>query len=451
MKTLFLIVPFTFTFALLIGQDPIKDPVRDLPTPSGTPEYTCAMHEEIDDEAERLAREKWRPIGMDLKNRRTTALTIINVTAIKLNKNSFTGGGCDPFLSQVPSDAEIMLDMSRVNDWFADIGFNVRLNLGEEDIIEVCNTDLYDLDYCSSCSTNWWTLYNAYGVDGHLNICYTSSGSSATFPWNNSGKPDNMFCHKNTDAGWGWTVAHEIGHWFGLLHTWQGGHSEFAETVTRDPSDPCYNCETRGDLLCDTPADYGTGWCDGNNDSVNDFNPDDCECMDTGDIDDCSDADGNTFGMYTDTCGSVITPDLFNIMAYGCRPCASYWTAGQVDRMWTYLPARLAQSSITHGSCYGSIDVLTPTVITYGSRVESSGYINSNQTIQTTQYTLYDAASSVDLTEGFSAEPFSGANVNVKIENQGCYNTYISTANQDTVIHNVQSDDTETSSRRSND
>ena len=447
MKYLILMALLTSSITVLPGQNQIKDATADQSTVQGSPEYTCSMFEDIDDEAEARAYQKWRPIGMEMKNRRTTVITKINVTAIKLNKKDIFGG-CDLLLSEVPSDAEILLDISRTNNWFAAIGFNVELLLDEDDVLEVCDTDLYDLDY--SLSSSWWTLYDSVGVDGHLNICYTSSGSSATFPWSSGGRPDNMFVHKNTDAGWGWTVAHEIGHWFGLIHTWEDGHQSDAETVTRDPLDPCYNCETNGDKLCDTPADYGTGWCDGNNDSFNGNNPDDCECMDSGDIDDCSDADGNTFGMYTDTCGSVITPDLFNIMAYGCRPCASYWTQGQVDRMWTYLPSRLAQSTVTHASCYGSIDNITPAVVDYGQRVESSGYIISNQTIQTTQYTLYDAANSVDLTEGFTAEPFSGGNVDLRIENEGCYGTYQYTGTSEKDIPTAIPGDKSKSGQRKN-
>jgi len=52
---------------------------------------------------------------------------------------------------------------------------------------------------------------------------------------------------------------HEIGHTFDLLHTHQSHNSDHPEIVTRNINNnnpPCScNCNTRGDYVCDTPAD----------------------------------------------------------------------------------------------------------------------------------------------------------------------------------------------------
>ncbi len=48
-----------------------------------------------------------------------------------------------------------------------------------------------------------------------------------------------------TRSGGAETMAHEIGHVFGLLHTFETG-DELADGS---------NCETAGDMICDTPAD----------------------------------------------------------------------------------------------------------------------------------------------------------------------------------------------------
>jgi hypothetical protein len=89
------------------------------------------------------------------------------------------------------------------------------------------------------------------------------------------------------------TLAHEMGHYFGLLHTFEGSGTELVNGS---------NCTTAGDLICDTPADpyvdgddpanYVDGTCkfismlkDGNGDyydpivgNIMSYYPDNCEC-----------------------------------------------------------------------------------------------------------------------------------------------------------------------------
>ena len=50
------------------------------------------------------------------------------------------------------------------------------------------------------------------------------------------------------------TLAHEMGHCFGLYHTFEGQFG--AENPARTGS--CANCDTKGDYLCDTEADRNT-------------------------------------------------------------------------------------------------------------------------------------------------------------------------------------------------
>jgi hypothetical protein len=367
--------------------------------------YACEMPD-ADEQTKIGMRELYKQFyeqGMELKNRRNQA-TVINVTAHRVM----------PTICLAPSLTidEIEDDFAFTNLWFADIGFNVVLNLTINDI---CNDYWNTLSYDSDSVANWVAIYNAYGVNGQLNVFYIGDGgSSATFPWDNGGKPDNMFVHDKDHAGWGWTVAHEIGHWFGLYHTFQGNGTE---NVTRDSGDPCFNCDTAGDDLCSTAADYGTDWCDDASDH--------CEC--TGDYDEtiCENGGGSVDGTFVDACNSdPYDPDLYNIMAYGCRPCAHIWTGEQVDRQWVYLATRLEQASITHGSCNTNMDQVLPAVATTGQRVEASGYIISTQVIQSHQYTLYDAAGSVDLNIGFTVEPSNGIFPDFEVVNEGCYGVY---------------------------
>ncbi len=98
------------------------------------------------------------------------------------------------------------------------------------------------------------------------------------------------------DAG---LLAHEIGHYFGLLHTWQG----------RD----CKNddCLADGDLVCDTPPDRSTSDSCGDN-----------SCR----TDTLSNFSNNTFFADTLDMGT-------NFMDYGNGGCSMDFSLGQAERM----------------------------------------------------------------------------------------------------------------------
>ncbi|WP_435355552.1 M43 family zinc metalloprotease [Emticicia sp. SJ17W-69] len=103
------------------------------------------------------------------------------------------------------------------------------------------------------------------------------------------------------------TMGHETGHCLGLYHTFQKfGDPAIQENVTRNSGNSCYNCNTQGDLLCDTPADDDGG--------VNGA------CVYT--------------GGGTDPCsGATFAPMTSNMMAYGNFICRTTFTAGQGNRM----------------------------------------------------------------------------------------------------------------------
>lgn len=111
--------------------------------------------------------------------------------------------------------------------------------------------------------------------------------------------PNNAVVHINKGCINMPTLAHELGHLFGLVHTFEGGD----ELV--DGS----NCETAGDGICDTPADpYMEGditWL-----------RDNCEFVYAG----------------TDSLGRLYQPDVGNTMSYyDCSGCG--FTRGQFLKM----------------------------------------------------------------------------------------------------------------------
>lgn len=103
--------------------------------------------------------------------------------------------------------------------------------------------------------------------------------------------------------------AHELGHFFGLPHTFAGSGIELVDGS---------NCLTTGDFICDTPADPYVA-----------FNP----------IENYVDGNCRFINQQTDANGEYYNPDVGNIMSYyKCGDCGFTW--GQLDKMaQTYLSA----------------------------------------------------------------------------------------------------------------
>ena len=162
---------------------------------------------------------------------------------------------------------------------------------------------------------------NALAIDQNnsLNLYTANPGGGllgwATFPWDlqANGKRDGVVIHYGSVPGGylspynlGGTASHEVGHWVGLYHTFQGACGS--------------DCATTGDLVCDTPAE-GTA------------------------------TSGCPSGK--DTCPAAGLDPIHNYMDYSTDICYSQFTVGQDARadfmMSTYRPgigsARIASQS----------------------------------------------------------------------------------------------------------
>lgn len=99
------------------------------------------------------------------------------------------------------------------------------------------------------------------------------------------------------------TLAHEMGHYFGLAHTFEGSGTELVNGS---------NCTTAGDLICDTPSDPFV------------FGDDPANYVD---------GSCRFISMLTDANGQFYDPIVGNIMSYYPATCACGFTHDQLMKM----------------------------------------------------------------------------------------------------------------------
>jgi gliding motility-associated-like protein len=103
-------------------------------------------------------------------------------------------------------------------------------------------------------------------------------------------------------SGFGTVMAHEMGHYLGLYHTFEGGCSNF-------------DCTLSGDRVCDTPPDGSVRPSAGCGSPENSCNSD-------------------TLSNYSNGFFHTDVPDqIANFMDYGNTSCSKQFTQGQADRM----------------------------------------------------------------------------------------------------------------------
>lgn len=109
--------------------------------------------------------------------------------------------------------------------------------------------------------------------------------------------PKDIIVIKKSSVAAGLVMTHELGHFFGLYHTFEW--KAFGRELVNES-----NCATAGDLICDTEADIDPGQ---------------------------STIPCPYRGAYKDTIGDFYMPPVGNIMAY--HSCKCKFTTGQYNRM----------------------------------------------------------------------------------------------------------------------
>jgi hypothetical protein len=157
-------------------------------------------------------------------------------------------------------------------------------------------------------------LASDYTVSDAINIFIVDRAENDPTSWNGfvQQTPDRVLFIRSEHRA-NSSIVHEMGHVFGLWHT-HGKSTVPLELVTRGIG---ANCETAGDMLCDTPAepfnnDLGiSGYVIGGT------------CTYTGTFQDAND--------------DYYTPDTHNFMGYSINSCRNSFSPSQVALMREYI------------------------------------------------------------------------------------------------------------------
>lgn len=280
----------------------------------------------------------------------------INNYRVAVKANVVSANNASSFLSE--SDVRVIIN--NANTYLQNI--NIQLYLYNDKVYQIKNDQYADFKIVDEVSlrqandvsdainiyfVKYITLQNLTILSGYAALPSYSASTNRIFYSYFERTEDDFNNLKNK------TFLHEIGHYFGLLHTFQDSNNpdmSKRELVTRGTGS---NCVTTGDQLCDTPADpferlpliYAYN-CDQKTPT------------------DLQDANGETF-----------SPPINNIMSYQQR-CGNIFTEQQYQKMQASFAIRfspLAEYQITSRSAnFLTINTLDKKVYCVGDSLKIS-------------------------------------------------------------------------------
>lgn len=192
----------------------------------------------------------------------------------------------------------LMDAMCNINIQYADVDIFYYL----DDVNYIKSTELYDH------SGNYNSVFQLTRRPNVVNMYFVQDPNGACGYF--SGWQDIIAINKSCGAIDNSTIAHELGHYMSLPHTFYGweGRSETANARFSDERVDGSNCGSAGDFFCDTPADYlSDRWNCPYNKTKLDYNGDQYQ------------VDGELY------------------MSYANDACQSYFSNEQIDAMRAYL------------------------------------------------------------------------------------------------------------------
>lgn len=244
---------------------------------------------------------------------RNEGTTCIPIRVHDVRKNDGTGGTHPYYLNAALAKANLYFLPAGIEFYFCDTSVDYVDNTNQYNFLKSPSNfnDLYN------AADEVYSALNLYLVNSISEIIDNDTlhwGGFAYFP-NNHVNSTRMFVVKNTlSLSFDNTFVHELVHCFNLFHTFTGTQNGVsdpnAEHVYRPPNNLA-NCETKGDLICDTPADPGYA------DTT--FNIESCSYT----------------GTRLDFWNQTYNPDIANTMSYYPSSCMNPYelTLGQYFRI----------------------------------------------------------------------------------------------------------------------